>query len=162
MVSLAPVSSIASASQYDFECLITSYGLDVGLRRHHVPYRYPSSAFLRAYHSSGAVVVDVDAVDASNVTDCRRIEASGPAAAAAAAVAVAELGTDSTKIAAVVEEGSQPAVKEAGILIQAAAAAAAADSGRQPGSEVVAGAGTAFAVVGGSNDPGTGVVERMV
>ena len=154
MVSLAPVSSIASASRYDFECLITSYGLDVGLRRHHVPYRYPSSAFLRAYHSFGAVVVGVDAVDASNATDCRQIEASGPAAAA-----VAELGTDSTKVAAVVEEGSQPAVKGAGSLIQAAAAA---DSGRQPGSEVVAGADTAFAVVGGSNDPGTGVVERMV
>ena len=159
MVSLAPVSLTASASQYDFECLTISCGPDVDPRRPHVLCRYPSNAFLRAYHSCGAagVVVDVDAVDASNATDSLRIGASG-----LAAVAVSEPGTDSTKVAVVVEEGLQPAVKEAGPSIQVAAAVVVVDSGRAPGSEVVAVADTASVVVEGSNDPGTGVVERTV
>ena len=159
MVSLAPVSSTASASQYDFECLTISCGPDADPRRPHVLCRYPSNAFLRAYHSCGAagVVVDVDAVDASNATDSHRIGASG-----LAAVAVSEPGTDSTNVAVVVEEGSQPVVKESGPSIQVAAAVVVVDSGRAPGSEVVAVADTASVVVEGSNDPGTGVVERTV
>ena len=158
MVSLAPVSSTASASQYDFECLTISCGPDVDPRRLHVLYRYPSNAFLRAYHSCGAAgVVVVDAVDASNATDSLRIGASG-----LAAVAVSEPGTDSTKVAVVVEEGSQPVVKESGPSIQVAAAVVVVDSGRAPGSEVVAVADTASVVVEGSNDPGTGAAERTV